>query len=64
MTDAARRPIGQARTRLEYADIRSLVAELPAHLRALQHACATASAAVATRYFQHAAPVSWEHEGV
>ncbi|MEN3305981.1 MAG: hypothetical protein V7603_2183 [Micromonosporaceae bacterium] len=64
MTDAARRPIGQARTRLEYADIRSLVAELPAHLRALQHACAAASAAVAARYFQQAAPVSWEHEGV
>ncbi len=64
MTDAARRPIGQARTRLEYADIGTLLDELPAHLRALQHACAAASAAVTSRYFQQAAPVTWEHEGV
>jgi uncharacterized alpha-E superfamily protein len=64
MADAARRPIGQARTRLEYADISSLLPELPAHLRALQHATAAASAAITTRYFQQSAPVSWEHEGV
>ncbi len=61
--DAARRPIGQARTRLEYADLSHLVDELPAHLRALQQACAACSAAVTARYFKHAAPVAWAHEG-
>ena len=60
--DAARRPIGQVRTRLEYADLTHLVEELPAHLRALQQACAACSAAVTTRYFKHAAPVAWAHE--
>jgi len=60
--DAARRPIGQVRTRLEYADLNHLLDELPAHLRALQQACAACSAAVTTRYFKHAAPVAWAHE--
>jgi uncharacterized alpha-E superfamily protein len=60
--DAARRPIGQVRTRLEYADINVLIDELPTYLRALQQACAACSAAVTTRYFKHAAPVSWAHE--
>jgi uncharacterized alpha-E superfamily protein len=60
--DAARRPIGQVRTRLEYADVGTLMDELPTHLRALQQACAACSAAVTTRYFKHAAPVTWAHE--
>ncbi|OLB65833.1 MAG: hypothetical protein AUI10_05145 [Actinobacteria bacterium 13_2_20CM_2_72_6] len=51
-----------ARTRLEYADLNHLLDELPAHLRALQQACAACSAAVSTRYFKHAAPVAWAHE--
>ena len=63
VTDAARRPIGQVRTRLEYTDVATLLAELPTHLRALQYATAAASAAVTQRYFEHAAPVSWAHEG-
>jgi uncharacterized alpha-E superfamily protein len=62
VTDAARRPIGQVRTRLEYADTGTLLDELPAHLRALQYATATCSAAVTERYFVQAAPVSWAHE--
>jgi uncharacterized alpha-E superfamily protein len=64
MTDAARRPIGQVRTRLEYADIGAMLTELPVHLRALQYATAACSAAVTSRYFEHASPVSWAHEGV
>jgi uncharacterized alpha-E superfamily protein len=64
MADAARRPVGQARTRLEYADAAALLDELPAHLRALQRACAAASAAVTARYFDQTTPVSWAHEGV
>ena len=64
MADAARRPVGQARTRLEYADAASLMEELPMHLRALQRACASASAAVTARYFDQTMPVAWAHEGV
>jgi uncharacterized alpha-E superfamily protein len=63
VTDPALRPIGQVRTRLEYADVESLLTELPAHLRALQAACATASAATTERYFPRAAPVAWTHGG-
>jgi uncharacterized alpha-E superfamily protein len=64
MADAARRPVGQARTRLEYADTTTLLDELPTHLRALQRATAAASAAVTARYFQQTAAVAWAHEGV
>src|SRR5215468_6646786 len=64
MADAARRPVGQARTRLEYADADTLLDELPAHLRALQRACAAASAAVTARYFDQTMAVTWAHEGV
>ena len=64
MADAARRPVGQARTRLEYADAATLMDELPTHLRSLQRACAAASAAVTARYFDQTMPVSWAAEGV
>jgi uncharacterized alpha-E superfamily protein len=64
VTDAARRPVGQVRTRLEYADASGLLADLTVHLRALERACATASAAVTARYFPDSAPVTWEHEEV
>jgi uncharacterized alpha-E superfamily protein len=64
VADAARRPVGQARTRLEYADTTTLLDELPTHLRALQRATATASAAVTARYFEQTAAVAWAHEGV
>jgi uncharacterized alpha-E superfamily protein len=64
MADPARRPIGQARTRLEYADAATLLEDLPTHLRSLQRACATASAAVTARYFDQTMPVAWAHEGV
>ncbi len=64
VADAARRPIGQMRTRLEYADTATLLAELPGHLRSLQRACATASAAITARYFEQTTAVTWAHEGV
>ncbi len=64
MADPARRPVGQARTRLEYADAATLLDELPTHLLALQRACAAASAAVTARYFDQTMPVTWAHEGV
>ncbi|WP_211588700.1 alpha-E domain-containing protein [Allorhizocola rhizosphaerae] len=62
VTDPARRPIGQARTRLEYADMSTLLDDLPEHLAALQRACAAASAAVTARFFVQAAAVAWALE--
>jgi uncharacterized alpha-E superfamily protein len=64
MADAARRPVGQARTRLEYADANALLNDLSEHLLALQRACAAASAAVTARYFDQTMPVTWAHEAV
>jgi uncharacterized alpha-E superfamily protein len=64
MADPARRPVGQARTRLEYADAATLLDDLPNHVLALQRACAAASAAVTARYFDQTTPVTWAHEGV
>jgi uncharacterized alpha-E superfamily protein len=63
IADTARRVVGQARTRLEYADTATLVEDLPHHLRALQRACASASAAVTARYFDQTVPITWVHEG-
>jgi uncharacterized alpha-E superfamily protein len=62
VTDAARRQIGQVRTRLEYTDSAHLLADLPAHLEELKDACALASGAVTARYFPESAPVTWAHE--
>jgi len=59
VADTARRPIGQVRTRLEYTDTATLLADLGGHLRAAQQACATASAAVTARYFPGSVPVEW-----
>jgi uncharacterized alpha-E superfamily protein len=64
VTDAARRPIGRVRTRLEYIDSTYLMADLAGHLEVLKDACAVASAAVTARYFPESAPVLWEHEEV
>ncbi|GAA3215015.1 alpha-E domain-containing protein [Actinocorallia longicatena] len=62
-TDAARRPIGRMRTRLEYTDTTLLLGQLPELLPALQRACVEASAAVTEKYFQYALPVAWAQEG-
>jgi uncharacterized alpha-E superfamily protein len=59
VADTARRVIGQARTRLEYADTATLVEDLPHHLRALQRACASASAAIVARFFDQTVPIAW-----
>jgi uncharacterized alpha-E superfamily protein len=64
MADPARRPVGQARTRLEYAEPSGLLDELPAHLLGLQQACAASSAAITSRYFDQTMPVTWAHEVV
>lgn len=64
VTDPARRYIGQARTRLEYADTKNLLAELPGLLRSLQDAGGRSSLAVTRKFFQHGNTVQWVHEGV
>ncbi len=64
MADPARRLVGQARGRLEYADVATLLDDLPQRLRDLQDACAAASAAITARYFDQTVPVHWEHEAV
>jgi uncharacterized alpha-E superfamily protein len=58
--DAARRPVGRLRNRLEYADPKQLPAQLPELLAALQETCLQASEAIARRYFQYQSPVAWE----
>lgn len=62
--DEARRILGRARNELEFAGVHELLADVPAHLRALQSACAEAGAAVARRFFQQSAPVEWRQERV
>ncbi|MDQ2814162.1 MAG: alpha-E domain-containing protein [Actinomycetota bacterium] len=63
MDDPARRPVGQLRTRLEYADPAQLPEELPDLLGQLQEACVEACDAITRRYFQYEAPVLWERDG-
>jgi uncharacterized alpha-E superfamily protein len=60
--DEARRILGRARNELEFAGVRELLSDLPAHLRALQTACAEAGDAVARRFFRQSAPVEWQRE--
>jgi transglutaminase-like putative cysteine protease len=64
MTDPARRPVGQLRTRLEYADTRELPGQLPELLGALQEACVEACEAITKRYFEYEALVAWERDGL
>jgi uncharacterized circularly permuted ATP-grasp superfamily protein len=63
MDDPARRPVGQLRTRLEYADPAQLPEQLPELLGTLQAACAAACEAISRRYFQYEAPVAWARDG-
>ena len=61
--DPARRPVGRLRNRLEYADPKQITAQLPELLSTLQETCVEASEAIAKRYFQYEAPVTWERGG-
>ena len=63
MDDPARRPVGQLRTRLEYADPAQLPDQLPELLGTLQEVCVEACEAITRRYFQYEAPVAWERDG-
>ena len=61
--DAARRPVGRLRNRLEYSDPKQLTTQLPELLSTLQETCVQASEAIARRYFQYHVPVAWERDG-
>lgn len=61
--DEARGPIGQMRTRLEYADPSLLPAQLAELVSSLQRACVQANEAITKHYFSYAAPVAWAQEG-
>ena len=63
MDDPARRPVGQLRTRLEYAHTEQLTEQLPELLGQLQQACVEACEAITGRYFQYEAQVAWERDG-
>jgi uncharacterized alpha-E superfamily protein len=62
VTDQARRTIGRARNRLEYADPRRLVEDLPELLGFLERSCAEANDEVTARYFRQVEVVMWESE--
>jgi uncharacterized alpha-E superfamily protein len=61
--DAARRPVGRLRNRLEYADPKQLTVQLPELLSTLEETCVRASEAITKRYFRYEAPVAWERGG-
>jgi uncharacterized alpha-E superfamily protein len=58
---SARRDVGRMRTMLEYADDRTLAAQLTTYLKELQEGCVTASRHIADEYFQYSAPLAWQH---
>jgi len=60
--DEARRILGRARTELEFRRVHELVSDLPAHLLALQRACAEAGEAVAGRFFRQGGALEWSLE--
>jgi uncharacterized alpha-E superfamily protein len=62
LDDEARRVLGRARVELEFRRVEELLADLAAHLHALQSACAAASDAVSRRFFRLGAPLEWSLE--
>ncbi|WP_062378559.1 alpha-E domain-containing protein [Demequina pelophila] len=64
LSDRARLALGRARTNLEYRDVRDVLAELPAQMRDVQSACATASDLIRDRYFLPASTVLWSQEAL
>ena len=60
--DEARRALGRARTDLEFLRRDELMSDLPAHLHALQAACAHAGTAVTHRFFRAWQSQEWNLE--
>jgi uncharacterized alpha-E superfamily protein len=59
IADQARRTIGRARHRLEYADPRRVLDDLSEILEYLERTCATANDEITERYFRQAAAITW-----
>ncbi|WP_061965265.1 alpha-E domain-containing protein [Demequina aurantiaca] len=64
LADRARLALGRARTNLEYRDVGEILADLPAQMREVQKACATASDLIRDRYFLPASTVMWSQEAL
>ncbi len=60
--DEAKRIVGRARTILGYRTVGEIIRQVPTHLATVQEACAEASAAIATTYFQRDATLAWRTE--
>jgi uncharacterized alpha-E superfamily protein len=58
---SARRDVGRMRTMLEYAEDRTLGAQLTTYLKELQEGCVTATRHISDEYFQYSAPLVWQH---
>jgi uncharacterized alpha-E superfamily protein len=63
-TDQARLALGRARTNLEYEPIDEILADLPAQMRHVQQACATAADIIRDRFFLPSSSVLWSQEAV
>ncbi|GAB3114972.1 alpha-E domain-containing protein [Janibacter alkaliphilus] len=61
-SDEGRRILGQVRTQLEFTDPDAVLAELPAHMMAVQDAVMAASEAIGDRYFNSAPVQEWTGE--
>ncbi|MCB2412438.1 alpha-E domain-containing protein [Demequina sp. TTPB684] len=64
MTDHARLALGRARTNLEYQAIDDILSDLPAQMRQVQQACASASDIIRDRFFLPSSSVIWSQEAV
>jgi uncharacterized alpha-E superfamily protein len=60
--DTPRQIIGRARAEFAYRSVAEVLARVPEHLTEVQEACAEASAAIATNYFQREATLAWRTE--
>lgn len=63
-TDQARLALGRARTNLEYQAIDDILEDLPAQMRQVQQACASASDIIRDRFFLPSSSVLWSQEAV
>ncbi len=64
LTDQARLSLGRARTNLEYQAIEEILEDLPAQMRQVQQACASASDIIRDRFFLPSSSVLWSQEAV
>ncbi|HYY12656.1 MAG TPA: alpha-E domain-containing protein [Kineosporiaceae bacterium] len=62
VSDLGRRELGRARAALEFRQVDEVLADLPAQMQRVQHACAATSAAVSRRFFPEVASTSWTEE--